>query len=56
MCAAELIVLSSFAQLVFVHSMVPKSVEASLEVDARRTSCFQEVLKASETLGDCEQK
>lgn len=53
-CAAELTVVSSFAPPVCVRSTVQESVAASLEAVARKTRCFQEALKASETLGDCE--
>lgn len=55
-CAAELTVVSSFARPVCVHSTVRGSVAASLWDVARKTCCFQEVLKASETLGDSEPK
>lgn len=55
-CAAMPTVASSFVHPVCVLSMVPKSVEVSLSAAVRRTRCFQEALKASATLRDCERQ
>lgn len=52
--AAELIVVSSSARPVYAPSTVPGSAAASLSAATTRTSCSQEALKASATLGGCE--